>query len=213
MGRTTAASRAGCGTPRTTAAAICEPLCLASHPCQEGQGACTEDSGCADNHFFACSTNCLNPFLMSEESYHRNLLSLTTSSQCCVRRCHGGHQCSHGQVSCDLGLSARPLLRHQWGPTPGQRKGLGLLSGLFCLQGICKYKCSSEEHCEEGEGPCRGDDNACSNSGFYGCSQYTCINSDIFPPSLHPNNTWQHYEWFDHCCTRRCHHSHHLCSY
>ena len=48
----------------------CEPLCLSSHPCQEGEGACTADSGCVDNHFFHCRANtCLNPSLMSEESY------------------------------------------------------------------------------------------------------------------------------------------------
>ena len=78
----------------------CEPRCLASHPCQEGEGACTEDSGCADSHFFSCSSHCHNPALMPEVSYHRNLMRLDSSSLCCVRRCHSSQQCGHGSLGC-----------------------------------------------------------------------------------------------------------------
>ena len=84
----------------------CEPRCLESHPCQEGEGACTGDSGCADSHFFFCGAgSCHNSQLVPREVLHRNLLSLSVGSpaRCCVRRCHPSHLlCSYGQTGCLL---------------------------------------------------------------------------------------------------------------
>ena len=177
----------------------CEPRCLASNPCQEGDGACTDDSGCMDSHFFFCGTNnCHTSDLMSTESYHRNLLLLSSSSRCCVRRCHSSHQCGHGQRGCVEDGDCQ--------------------HGLYCdtsggeLQGLCKYKCYSEERCGEGEGPCRGDNNACQDSHIYICGHDTCTNTNIFPTSLFPDNPGS-YLWHDDCCIRKCHSSYRLCSY
>ena len=176
----------------------CEPRCLASHPCQEGEGACTEDSGCVNNHFFKCgSSNCHNTDLMSEETYHRNLLDLSSSGRCCVRRCHSSYQCGHGQVGCIQDSDCQ--------------------HGLYCdttggdLQGFCKYICYSDERCVEGAGPCRGDNNACQDSHMYICGHDTCRNTNIFPSDLYPDN--QKYLSHDDCCIRKCHWAYSTCSY
>ena len=176
----------------------CEPRCLASRPCEKGDGGCTEDAACKDSHFFFCGTNnCHTSDLMSSETYQRNLLLLSSSSRCCVRRCHSSHQCGHGQIGCIQDGDCQ--------------------HGLYCdtsggeLQGFCKYKCFSEERCVEGEGPCRGDNNACMDSHLYICGHDTCTNTNIFPTDLFPNNSVE-YDWHDDCCVRRCHHGYSRCS-
>ena len=63
----------------------------------------------------------------------------------------------------------------------------------------------------EGEGPCRGDNNACMDSHLYICGHDTCTNTNIFPTDLFPNNSVE-YEWHDDCCVRRCHHGYSRCS-
>ena len=176
----------------------CEPRCLASNPCQEGEGACIDDSGCVDNHFFFCGTNnCHTSDLMSTESYYRNLELLYSSSRCCVRRCHSSHQCGHGQLGCVQDQDCQ--------------------HGLYCdttggeLQGFCKYICYSDERCVEGAGPCRGDNNACEDPHMYICGHDTCRNTNIFPSDLYPEN--QNYLSHDDCCIRKCHWAYSTCSY
>ena len=77
---------------------------------------------------------------------------------------------------------------------------------------MCKYKCSSEERCEEGEGPCRGDSNNCQDSHLYICGYDICTNTNIFPTDLFPENPTE-YVWHDDCCLRKCHHSYRVCDY